>query len=197
MADTGGLGNLPRRMLVVSGSEKGREALGKLLSGSAYRLAGTAASGGEARRLLVSSSFDGVVINAPLSDEFGQELAVYAAEEGAGVLLLVKNELASQVEAQVEGSGVLTLGKPLSRELLSQAFSLMLAFRAYLGKLEEENRRLRGKLEEARLTCRAKCLLVERQGMTEAEAHRFLEKRAMDSRSALKAVAKEIISLYG
>ena len=44
-----------------------------------------------------------ILINTPLSDEFGHELAVFAAgSTGAGVVLLVKAEMADEVAARVE-----------------------------------------------------------------------------------------------
>ncbi len=59
--------------------------------------------------------------------------------------------------------------------------------------LEEENARLREKLAVEKLVCRAKCLLVERRGLTEAEAHRYIEKRAMDAQETKYAVARRIV----
>jgi len=49
---------------------------------------------------------------------------------------------------------------------------------------------------EIRLTNRAKWLLIGKEGMTEQEAHHFIEKRAMDSCSPRKKIALEIIHRY-
>ena len=50
-------------------------------------------------------------------------------------------------------------------------------------------------MEDLRLISRAKMLLLENKGMTEPEAHRYLEKQAMDNGKKRTAVAEEIIRL--
>ncbi len=184
-------------VLLVSQTQAGRELLKELLKGSEYEAAGEAASGGEARRMLISSSFEAMVVNAPLPDEFGHELSLYAAGEGMGVILTVKNELFDEVDARVRSYGVLTVGKPVSRVLFHQALSLLCACQRRLCRYEEENAALRRKMEELRLVSRAKCLLVEFRHLTEGEAHRYLEQEAMDARISRRAAAEKILRLYG
>ena len=55
---------------------------------------------------------------------------------------------------------------------------------------------LRRKLDDTRLVNRAKLLLMTRLGMTEAEAHRYVEKTAMDIGAARRDVAIAIIRTY-
>ena len=59
---------------------------------------------------------------------------------------------------------------------------------AVLGEID----RLRERLESEKLIHRAKLALMER-GMNEEEAHRFLEKQAMDRRLPRRAVAEEVL----
>ena len=49
-------------------------------------------------------------------------------------------------------------------------------------------------MEEIRLVNRAKWLLIEQLKMTEAEAHRHIEKQAMDRCVTRRAVAEDILS---
>ena len=53
--------------------------------------------------------------------------------------------------------------------------------------------KLKEKMEEIRLVNRAKLLLIEKKSMSEADAHRYLEKTAMDSGKKRIAVANDII----
>lgn len=90
-------------VLIVSSSEKGREFLTELLIGCGFERSSYAANGGEARRILLEQPFDLVVINAPLQDEFGHELALSLTQStDSGILMLVKAELADAVSAKVE-----------------------------------------------------------------------------------------------
>ena len=61
-----------------------------------------AKAGNEARRLLIENEYDLVVINAPLGDEYGHELAMsVAGGAGSGVLLIVKAEAADEISSKV------------------------------------------------------------------------------------------------
>ena len=43
---------------------------------------------------------------------------------------------------------------------------------------------------------RAKCILIQYLNMTEAEAHRYIEKQAMDMRSTKRVIAEGILRTY-
>ena len=188
--------NVDRRALLAASGEKSRAQWERLLEEAGFRETGFAASGGEARRMLLSGSWDALVINGPLSDEFGHQLAMDAAEEGTGVLLAVKNELWEEVNERVAPLGVLTLGRPFSRGMFAQAMGLLLASQAKVERCRAENERLRQKLEELRIVSRAKCLLVEYLHLTEEEAHKYLERIAMEERKNRRSVAEEILREY-
>lgn len=186
-----------RRVLLVASGEKSRTQWIRLLQEEGFRELGTASNGGEARRLLLSGGWDLMVINAPLSDEFGHQLAMDAAEDDCGVLLVVKSELWEEVNERVSPDGVLTLGRPFSRGTLSQAMGLLWASRAKLQRYQAENAKLRLKLEELRVVSRAKCLLVEYLHLNEEQAHKYIERISMEERKTRRAVAEEILQEYG
>ena len=81
-------------VLIVSGTQKGASYITELLSPREFAPITTALSGGDARRLLLQRSYDLVIINAPLTDEFGHELAEYTTDKFiSGVMIIVKAEL--------------------------------------------------------------------------------------------------------
>ena len=49
------------------------------------------------------------------------------------------------------------------------------------------------KMAQLRVGGRAKCYLFEEKGFTETDAHRLIEKRAMDTRMSRGEVAQEIL----
>ena len=63
-------------------------------------------------------------------------------------------------------------------------------------RLRQENARMQEKIAQVRLVSRAKCCLIEREGMTETDAHRLIEKRAMDTRRDRAEIAQEILDSY-
>lgn len=183
-------------VLVVSSSEQGAEFILRLLDPAKYAPVVVMKNAGEARRRLIGSSFDIVIINTPLSDEFGHELAMNTADDSYGTILIVKNQIFDEISNKMEKYGVLTLSKPLSVGVFQQSLSLLNSVRERLKRIEKENIELRLKVDEMRIVGKAKCLLVEKLGMNEPEAHRYIEKKAMDTRMTKYRVAEEIIQTY-
>lgn len=185
------------RALLALGGEKYRPQWERLLRENGFSQVEAASSGGEARRLLLAGDWDLLLIAAPLPDEFGHDLATDAAEQGLPVLLSVKAELWEEASARVGPAGVVALGRPFSRAVFAQAVGMLRAAQAQVGKLREENKKLRQKLEELRAVSRAKCLLVEYLHLDEESAHKYIERAAMEERKTRRAVAEEVIAEYG
>lgn len=152
---------------------------------------------GETRREMLGGHVSLVVINAPLTDENGLALAREIAEGTiAGVLLLVKADVFDMVSVRLEESGVLVVAKPVARQLFDQALRFALSSRNRMAHLQAENERLEKKLAEHQLVNRAKCVLMQYLGMSEEQAHRYIEKQAMDKRQTKASVARTIIVTY-
>lgn len=186
-------------VLVVSSSSKVTDYILQLLPGRQFAPVVSASDAGEARRMLVDGSYDLILINSPLPDEFGTQLALDIAENhpSSGILLFVKAEMFEQVAAGVEDAGVLTMARPGSRQSIYQAVKLLMATRNKLRRLEEKAQSLEVKMKEIRQVNRAKWMLVERLKMTEPEAHRYIEKTAMDRCVKRLEIAESIIRTYG
>lgn len=185
-------------VLVVSGTDKGADFIRDMLDPADYFPVTVAESAWEARGLLADTAFDYIIINAPLPDEFGYELARSASEDSsAGVILIVKSEFFDETCYRVEEHGVFTLAKPLTRQLFTQALRLLSAARSRLCRVENENRRLQVKLEETRTVDRAKWALIEYLKMDEKQAYKYIEKQAMDMRTTKLVIAENIIKTYG
>lgn len=183
--------------LIVSGTSKGTAFIQKVLQSSGCAQIAVARSGSEARRLLIENEYDLVVINAPLGDEYGHELAMsVAGGAGSGVLLIVKAEAADEISSKVEESGVFVVPKPISTQLFFQSVKLVEATRRRMLGLRSENSKLKRKIEDIKLADRAKCALIQYLGMTEAQAHRYIEKQAMDLRLTRREVAQRILNTY-
>lgn len=182
--------------MIVSPGGKSREIIAGQLSGAFRRPLTFPESGGEARRALMERDFDAVIVNSPLRDESGVDLALQAAAGGASVMLFCKAEIFDEICSKTENSGVLVLAKPFSAILFRQAQNILLASRQRVRAAEKECSKLRAKMDEIKSVDFAKCLLIEFRGMSEPEAHRYIEKRAMDDRVSKKEVAETVIKTY-
>ncbi|MFV0414274.1 MAG: ANTAR domain-containing response regulator [Oscillospiraceae bacterium] len=183
--------------LIVSSAEQTAANLISLIKQGAGGPFVCAASGADARRKATEREFELCLINAPLSDEFGDGLAVFLAQKTTACqLLIVKAEIADEVAAKVEEQGVLVLPKPVSKALLFQTVKLAAVTRRQLLNMQKENAKLQSRIEELRVVDRAKCALIQYRGMTEPEAHHYIEKQAMDNRITRREVAADILNTF-
>lgn len=185
------------RVLLVSSSEKITASLTALLPESLFSPVTVKTDVSGARRFLTENAVDIVIISAPLPDDFGTRLALdICADSTAGVLLLVKAEQYPDINARVSPFGILTLSKPTAPQLFSQSLLLLCGTRERLRRMEQKTASLEEKMEEIRLVNRAKWLLIEQLKMTENEAHRYIEKQAMDRCVTRRVIAENILAMY-
>ncbi len=185
-------------VLVVSASQKITDLFNELLSSEEFSPIVSATNCGEAKRALISTEYDIIVINAPLADEFGSDFSLDLVQNGSSaVLLLVGSDIYEEVAYKVENYGVMTISKPLNRTTLLTAMKLAYATRARLRAMDKKNKSLNAKMGEIRVVNRAKWTLIESLGMSEEQAHHYIEKQAMDMRLSKGEVATAILNTYG
>lgn len=183
------------KALIVSAGTNANEYLAGHIAELGYARPVIVPSGGEARRQMDAKDFEVIIINTPLPDEFGHELGTDAVQKtDAGVILLAKTATAEQIAGKLQDFGVLVLGKPFSAAQFRQAVQMAAGIYKRLALVRAENAKLQDKLAQLRLVDRAKCYLIEKKGCTEAEAHRLIEKTAMDTRKSRGEVAEMILS---
>lgn len=184
------------RVLIAGANDRTFDSLRELLPPDSYEAPLRASSAGEVKRMLLETDVDLVILNAPLRDEFGTQLALNLSRDNLCVLMLVPAESFDAVCYKVEDEGILTLSKPVSRNGLLGAIKLLTAMRGKLRKLDRQNQALQEKMQDIRTVNRAKWLLIEIKRMTENEAHYYIEKQAMDMRLSRREVAENIIRTY-
>ena len=184
-------------VLIVSSAERLNATMLSSLPESRYQPITAVPDASAASRMLLERPFDLVIVNTPVPDQFGTRFALDVCEKtAAGVLLLVKAEHYADIDARVSPYGVLTLSKPTSAGLFSQSLQLLAATHARLRRMEQKTASMEEKMEEIRMVNRAKWLLIEQLKMTEQQAHRYIEKQAMDRCITRRAVAEQILATY-
>ena len=180
-------------LIAAQGQDKLRQMLASVQFGDVVTLKGAV----EARRLTIGDAYALALINAPLPDETGLELAIdIARTTTAAVILLVKADLAPMINDPATEAGVLIVTKPVLPQLFEQTVRVGLACRNRMLLYKSENEKLQKKYEELKIIDRAKCLLIEHMRITEEEAHRVLEKEAMNSRLPRVRVAKQVLERF-
>ena len=190
--------NMMKNILLCAGSDKNLEALSALVKSFIAAEVATVTSAADARRHI--SEFpetDLVIINTPLSDEQGVEMTVQMSENDfVPTVLVTGKETYDRSGAMIKARGVEVICRPVDKKTFCTAVEAMLTAGVVVARLKQESRELRESLEEIRLVNRAKAMLISNLNMTEAQAHRYIEKQAMDLRKGKKIIAQNILKTY-
>lgn len=127
---------------------------------------------------------DAVVISG------GASAAVDAAERSSAAILLLTDDAA--LPRRCIRAGVMTAHP----DELAAVLPALLASAERLRTLRDKTSSLQQRLDDSRIVARAKLLLISRLGMSEGDAHRYIEKTAMDSCLPRRDVAEGIIRTY-
>ena len=149
----------------------------------------------EARRMATERSFN--IIIADSGDGYDTDFAINIADSYSTILLLVPNEHFDEISYRVEGYGILTITKPFEPFYFYNMVKIAIAVQYKVQVLSSQTTKLKVKMEEIKLVNRAKMLLMSNMNMSEQEAHRYIEKEAMDRGMKRTAISEEIIKTYG
>ena len=184
-------------ILTVSATDSFTSAFADLLPETRYSPVHTVSSVSAAKRVLAEKAFDFVIINAPLPDDVGTRFAIdICTSKQSAVLLLVKNDVHAGIHDKVAEYGVFTLPKPTSKPTMLHALNWMESARERLRQSEKKSLSIEEKMAEIRLVNKAKWILISELSMSEPEAHRYIEKQAMDRCISKRTIAEEIIKTY-
>ena len=184
-------------VLIVSSSENFNAALTPLLPEAYFSPVRYVGAVNAAKRIMNEQEFDFVIINSPLPDDVGIDFALDISGTGGTIaLIIVRADILEGVRDKLIGSGVFALSKPLSTQTFSLALDWMMSVRERLRKAETRTLSVEEKMAEIRVVNRAKWLLITELKMTEPQAHRFIEKQAMDRCVSRREVAEEIVRTY-
>ena len=183
--------------LIVSASESFNQNILKFLSEATYSPTTYAKSINEAQRKVVERFYDLIIINSPLPDDFGAKFAIDTSNNSPSeVLLFVRSDNYEDVYDKVYDFGVFTVKKPLPEQNVTQALDFVKATRERLRKMEKKKISLEEKMMEIKIVNRAKWTLINSLNMSEYDAHRYIEKQAMDRCISKREIAEEILRTY-
>ncbi|GHU49871.1 hypothetical protein FACS1894127_4110 [Clostridia bacterium] len=184
-------------ILVVSGAEKGRIYFEDFLTSCKFGKVTAVCDAITAEEEFKGAQYDLCIINAPLPDGTGIELALYTVKQGFCQCMLVMAEDAlANVKKEMEQAGVFVIAKPVKRDRLWIMLKNIAVVHNRLTSVRVENENLKHKLDDLQLVSRAKVLLITNLKMSEPQAHRFLEKQAMERRMTKSDIARRVIRTY-
>ncbi len=186
-----------KEVFVISSNENFHRYVRENLPDGDFTVSGGAVSCTEARQKMMSNRCAVVLVNIPLSDECGTELASDLAENTtSSVIAVVKNDQEPEMRQSLEPIGIFVLGRPFPHTSFHQALYDAASAYARMQIISQENQRLQIKLIDLRIVNRAKYALIQYLGMTEVQAHKYIEQQAMNQRISKRKAAENILKTY-
>ena len=188
-------GKMERTRVIIADDESLiRMDLREMLTNLGYLVVGEVADGRSAVNQARELRPDVVIMDIKMPDMDGIEAAKVLTEERIAPVVLLSAYSQRDLVQRARDAGVVAyLVKPYREEELSPAIEVALARFAEFKDLQKQVSDLQEALETRKLVDRAKGILMDKQGLTEAEAFRKIQKMSMDNRKPMKDVAEAII----
>lgn len=164
--------------------------LKSLLMQEGYNIIALCTSGNELIRLVMQYSPDLVLVGYKFRDMSLLD-AYETLVDYTSFLAIVNEPYKSYIE---EDTDIYCIGTKISNVLLTNAIDLIFQSKRRIEKLKERVEQLEHNLEDRKIIEKAKGLLMEKSGLTENEAFRYMQKISMDSGKRMKDIASLIIS---
>ncbi len=155
------------------------------------------ADSSNAREIAKSDEFGLVMLILPLENEFGLALADEISKTTKAVMMLfVPTKNYDEVCHRIKDKRFFIHPKNIVESAVISAISTATAYSEMMYTLRKNNEELEQTLNDTKLVNRAKCVLIEYLRITEKEAHRQIQKRAMDQRVPITQIANDILKTY-
>lgn len=184
----------PRRVLIAEDEALIRLDLAEMLREEGYDVVGQADDGQEAVELAESLRPDLVIMDVKMPRRDGIDAASeIAAKRIAPIVVLTAFSQRELVERARDAGAMAYLVKPFSITDLIPAIEVAVSRFGEIAALEQEVATLSDRLETRKMVERAKGLLQQKQGMSEPEAFKWIQRAAMDRRTTMKRVAEVVL----
>ena len=168
--------------------------LKEILTEEGYLVVGDTARGDHALELVAEHEPDVVILDIKMPGLDGIETARrIAANHDAAVVILTAFSQRELVDRAIEAGALAYLVKPFHRSELIPAVEIARTRHREMRSLTDQYRTLADRLEARKTIDRAKGLLIDESGLSEAEAFRFIQQAAMSNRRSMVDVGVEII----
>jgi len=183
-----------RRILIADDEPLIRLDLREMLTTLGYNVVGEASDGATAVRLAREQQPDLVLMDIKMPELDGLEAArILTAENIAPVVLLTAYSQKELVERAQQAGVVGYLVKPFRDSDIQPAIEVALARFEEFRAVREQVQTLEESLETRKIVDRAKGVLMDAQGLKEADAFRRIQKLSMDSRKSMREVAEAVL----
>lgn len=146
------------------------------------------------KRKLVNRRYDIIIIDSEESDVI--DFSISISDDSTAVVIFCSAMNFENISERVEHNGIITFSKPFDSYQFYSFTKIVIAVVHKIQSINLKTIKLKEKMDEIRIVNRAKLLLVKNLSMTEQEAHKLIEKKAMDRCKKKSEIAEQIIRTY-
>lgn len=172
------------RVLVAFESETNSERIKEILESSGVASCLVCRSASEVKRIIHKQHLSTILCGYKLPDDSAEHLFEDLPDACSMLMIAVQNRL-----EMCENDDIFKLAAPTKRSDLVASVRMLLQMNRRLAQKTKPKR----SEEEKALVEEAKAVLMERHGMTEEAAHRFLQKKSMDNGARLTDTARMVL----
>lgn len=182
-----------KNVLIAAKTAEACKTLASFIDSTEYDV--TTATDGVTVRSIDIARFDFIFVSVPLENENGLSLLTeLRAMTEAHLIAIVREDAAEAALKKLAPIGAYIVTKPVFKGALMQAIRFCethagseIVFRKRIAELEKQ-------AEQDKKLNRAKLLVMTKEQLSEAEAHRRIQKLAMDLRVSQYEIAEDIIN---
>ena len=183
-----------RRVLIADDDALIRMDLAEMLVEEGFEVVGEAGDGARAASLALELRPDLVILDVKMPVKDGIAAATEIAEQQiAPVIILTAYSERELIQRAIDAGAMTYLAKPFSNATLLPAIELAAARYAEVVALRADIADANERLQARKVIDRAKGLLMTQAKMTEPQAFRWLQRTAMDRRTSMDTVARDVI----
>ncbi|MGI9862305.1 ANTAR domain-containing protein [Moorella naiadis] len=182
------------KIFIACADSSARQNLKYMLVREGYLIAGEAPDGSQALRMIRTLQPGLVILDSDLQGTSALEIARIIDEDRVAPVILLASTWRRNLLIHTQDPPVFAyLIKPVQESTLIPAIEAALANFRRVTRLEQEISKLKETLASRKVVERAKGILMDTMGLTEAEAYRRLQRQSMDRCVPMKTIAEAII----
>ncbi len=182
------------RIFIASADPSARQNLKYMLIREGYLVAGEAPDGSQALRIVRTLQPDLVILDSELQGTSALEVARIVEEDRVAPIILLTSTWHRNLILRTREFPIFAyLIKPVQESTILPAVEAALANYQKMARLELEISKLKDTLASRKVIERAKGILIDTMGLSEAEAYRRMQRQSMDRCVPMKSIAEAII----
>lgn len=181
------------RIVIADSDAQLRKTLKAILQQAGHVVVGEAEDALTALKLVRTRQPELVILDARLAVMEGAELGYIIEEDGLAPVILMTSGDYCRTNENPDKQSFAYIIKPFSERSLLPIIDVVVKNYQRIRELEQEITRLKDTIETRKLVEKAKGILMDKQGLSEAEAFKRIQKQSMNKRVSMRSVAKAII----